>query len=168
MAEEKEIIEKSEEEIPSRKPFPKIMILGIAIVVLGAGGFIGWTQLKKKSNPVKKVPESSSQIEKKEMPIAVPLESFIVNLMDKAGLGKRYLKVTIELEVGGEEKKKMVETHKPQLKDTVLLLLSSHSFEEIRSMEGKIELKQALLSRINQVLGVGVVHRIYFTEFVVQ
>ena len=62
----------------------------------------------------------------------------------------------------------MVETHKPQLKDTVLLLLSSHSFEEIRSVEGKIELKQALLSRINQVLGGGVVHRIYFTEFVVQ
>jgi flagellar basal body-associated protein FliL len=35
-------------------------------------------------------------------------------------------------------------------------------------MEGKLELKQALLSRINQALGEGIVQRIYFTEFVVQ
>jgi flagellar FliL protein len=167
MAEEKETMENTEEEISPRKPLPKVMILGIAILVLGAGGFLGWTQLKKKSNTVDTVPEST-QTEEKEIRVAIPLDSFIVNLMDTTGLGKRYLKVAIALEVGGGEKKQMVETHRPQIKDTVLLLLSSHSFEEIRSVEGKIELKQALLSRINQVLGQRVVHRVYFTEFVVQ
>jgi flagellar basal body-associated protein FliL len=35
-------------------------------------------------------------------------------------------------------------------------------------MEGKLELKQTLLSRMNQILGDGVVRRIFFTEFVVQ
>ena len=97
-----------------------------------------------------------------------PLESFIVNLMDKNGLSNRYLKVTISLDIGDEGNRKTVERHKPQLMDTILLLLSSQSFSDINTMEGKIELKQALLSRINQDLGGRIVHRIYFTEFVVQ
>ena len=102
------------------------------------------------------------------MRIVHPLDAFIVNLTDKAGLGKRYLKATIILEVGSEEDKKMLERHKPQLRDTILLLLSSQSINEVNTMEGKIELKQILVSKINQVLGEGIVHRLYFTEFVVQ
>ena len=100
--------------------------------------------------------------------IAYPLDSFIVNLMDKAKVGKRYLKVRIVLEVGNEEGQKTVDNHIPQLKDTILLLLSSQSFSDINTMEGKIELKQLLVSKMNQLLGEGIVHRLYFTEFVVQ
>jgi flagellar FliL protein len=88
--------------------------------------------------------------------------------MDKRGVGKRYLKITMELEVNKEEDKLLVENHNAQLRDTVLLLLSSQSLNEINTMEGKLELKQNLLSRMSQILGDGVVRRIYFTEFVVQ
>jgi flagellar basal body-associated protein FliL len=35
-------------------------------------------------------------------------------------------------------------------------------------MEGKLALKQELLERMKQILGEGVVRRIYFTEFVIQ
>jgi flagellar FliL protein len=100
--------------------------------------------------------------------IVCPLNSFVVNLLDKNGVGKRYLKVTMQLEVGKEEEKLLIENHNPQIRDTVLLLLSSQSLKEINTMDGKLELKQALLSRMNQILGDGVVRRIYFTEFVVQ
>jgi flagellar FliL protein len=113
-------------------------------------------------------PESTSQSKEEETRMAFPLESFIVNLMDKSGLGKRYLKVTIVLELDGEEGKRIVQMHKPELKDTILLLLSSQFFDDISTVEGKLELKQALVSRINQALGGTLVHRIYFTEFVVQ
>jgi len=172
MAEEKEAVEKSEEEIPAKRPFLKYILLGGIVLVLGAGGYVGWDLfIKGKQSEDKKetrISKSSPKRKEKEVRMAYPLESFIVNLMDKAGLGKRYLKVRIILEIGDEEDKKMVERHKPQLTDTILLLLSSQLFNEINSMEGKLELKQALLSRINQVLGEGIVHRIYFTEFVVQ
>ena len=107
---------------------------------------------------------SEEEMEKR----TIPLESFIVNLMDKAGLGKRYLKVRIMLEVSSEEGGIKIQKHNPQLRDSILLLLSSQSFKEINSIEGKLELKQALLSKINQILGDGIVHGIYFTEFVVQ
>ena len=88
--------------------------------------------------------------------------------MDKQGVGKRYLKITMELEVNKEEDKLLIENHNAQIRDTVLLLLSSQSLKEINTMEGKLELKQNLLSRMGQILGDGVIRRIYFTEFVVQ
>jgi flagellar FliL protein len=62
----------------------------------------------------------------------------------------------------------MVTEREVQLTDTIILLLSSQSFKEINSMEGKLYLKQSLLTRINQLLGGQIVRRIYFTEFVVQ
>ncbi|GAG32653.1 unnamed protein product, partial [marine sediment metagenome] len=78
------------------------------------------------------------------------------------------LKITLALEVCDEEEKRMVTRYTAELRDTILLLLSSQSFSEISTMEGKLELKQALLSRINHALGGRIVQRLYFTEFVVQ
>ena len=106
--------------------------------------------------------------DKEEIGIVFPLRSFIVNLLEKSGIGKKYLKVTMELEVGSEEDRTLVERHTPQLTDMILLLLSSQSTGEINSMEGKLELKHTLQSRMNQVIGSAVVRKVYFTEFVVQ
>jgi flagellar FliL protein len=160
--------EDAKEEVQPKKSFFRFIILGVMVMALGAGGYLGWDLFVKGKKQEIKVPESRPQSKKVEARIIYPLESFIVNLMDKAGVGKRYLKVKIILEIGDEGDRKTVEMNKPQLTDTILLLLSSQSFKEINTMEGKLELKQALLSRINQALGEGIVHRIYFTEFVVQ
>jgi len=162
----------AKEEKQPKKSFLKFIILGVIVLVLGAGGYLGWDLFLKgdvkEHKKEARISKSSPKSKKKKLRIVHPLDSFIVNLMDKAGLGKRYLKATIILEVGSEEDKKMLESHKPQLRDTILILLSSQSFSDINTMEGKIELKQILLSKINQVLGEGIVHRLYFTEFVVQ
>ena len=162
----------TQQEIQPKKSFLKFIILGIMVVVLGAGGYVGWNHFKKgnKNENIKETQTTTSTANKKkdEAKIVFPLESFMVNLTDKAGLGNRYLKVTLALEVRSQEKKKMVEGYTTELRDTILLLLSSQSFSEISTMEGKLELKQALLSRINHVLGGGIVQRLYFTEFVVQ
>ena len=97
-----------------------------------------------------------------------PLKSFIVNLIDEADFGKRYLKVTMTLAVRREEDVNALKSYTPQLRDAFLLVLSSLSFEEVNTVEGKLEIKQLLLSRVNQILGQGIVKDIYFTEFVVQ
>jgi flagellar FliL protein len=165
--------EKNEESIDGREPvkenkslFKWIVLAGI-LILLVISGFIAWNLYTK--NDEKKAGISEAQSRKKEYaPIIFPLKSFIVNLMDNRGIGKKYLKLTLELEVSAEEDKKRVESHIPQLSDTILLLLSSLSVKEINTMDGKIELKQTLLARMNRILGKGTIHKIYFTEFVVQ
>lgn len=164
MAEEKkevkDEVKDSEESIKPKKSRLKLVVLTGIVLILGIGGYFAWSMFIK--------PTKKETVKKEEMNIIFPLKSFIVNLMDKKGLGKRYLKVTMEIEVNDEEHRKMAERYKPQLRDTILLLLSSQILQDINTMEGKLELKQLLLSRMNRVTGEGIIQRVYFTEFVVQ
>jgi flagellar FliL protein len=159
MAEEKEEVKEGEEEKPKKSKL-KLIIIGVLILFLAAGGFFGYSKYKKAN-------ENKAEKEEK-VSIIIPLKSFVVNLFDKKGIGKRYLKISMELEVSKEEDKVKVENNIPQLRDTVLILLSSQTLKEINTMEGKLELKNAIVLRMNQVLGNKTVRRIYFTEFVVQ
>jgi len=162
MAEEKKEVKDAEEDQAPKKSKLKLIIIAVVVLLVGAGGIYGYSKFNKNK-------EEKAETKKAEkVSIVCPLNSFVVNLLDKQGVGKRYLKVTMQIEVGKEEEKLLIENHKPQIRDTVLLLLSSQSLKEINTMEGKLELKQGLLSRMNQILGDGVVRRIYFTEFVVQ
>jgi len=161
MAKEEEEVKAAEEEEQPKKSKLKLIVLASLIIILGAGGFFGWQWYS-----IQKAHEEATK--ESDVSIMFPLKSFIVNLVDKSGTGKRYLKLTMELEIGGEEQKMEVEKRIPHLRDTILLLLSSRSLKDIGTMEGKLELKQALLMRINRILGEGIVHRVYFTEFVVQ
>ena len=159
MAKEKEEVKESEEDKPKKSKL-KLIIIGVLVLLLGGGGFFGYSKYKKG--------KGEEAEEEKKVSIICPLKSFVVNLYDKRGMGKRYLKVTMELEVGKEEHKLKVEENIPQLRDTILILLSSQTLKEINTMEGKLELKHGILSRMNQVLGEKIVRRIYYTEFVVQ
>jgi flagellar FliL protein len=161
--------EEKEERSPRKFPF-KLLLLSGAIVLVGAAGFVGWSLYGQKIMPGgKEETKVSEPSERKNKPkIMLPMEPFIVNLLEKGGTTKRYLKVSLSFEVGTEDERGVIETHKTQLRDSILLLLSSQSMAEVSSMEGKLGLKQAILSRTNQVLGQALVNRIYFTEFVVQ
>jgi flagellar FliL protein len=157
-----EAVKDTEEAQPPPKSKLKLIVLASTVLLLGVGGFFGW-----KWYAARKVTSETTQ-KPEEMNIVYPLKSFIVNLADKKGVGKRYLKLTLEVEVGGEEQRALVNHKVPQLRDTILLMLSSRTIAEITSMEAKLELKQMLLARMNRAVGKDVIQRVYFTEFVVQ
>jgi len=94
------------------------------------------------------------------------LDTFIVNLVDPQG--KKYLKVKMELELSSEELRMEVEKRLPQFKDTIITLLSSKTYEDVSSLEGKLQLRAELMAMLNQYLTSGSIVNIYFTEFIVQ
>ena len=162
MAEEIKKVKDAEKEQAPKKSNLKLIIIAVVLLFIGAGGIYGYSKYDKGKK------EKAEPIKEAKVSIVCPLNSFVVNLQDKTGVGKRYLKITMQLEVGKEEDKMLIGNHNAQIRDTILLLLSSQSLKEINTMEGKLELKQTLLSRMNQILGNNVVRGIYFTEFVVQ
>ena len=95
-----------------------------------------------------------------------PLETFIVNLAGAAG--ERYFKVRMELELKESSLVPQLEQRTPQIRDTVLLLLSSKTFDDIATFRGKTKLRNEITSRLNAVLPPASIKKIYFTEFVVQ
>ena len=162
MAEEIKKVKDAEKEQAPKKSKLKLIIIAVVVLFIGAGGIYGYSKYDKGKK------EKVEPIKGAKVSIVCPLNSFVVNLQDKTGVGKRYLKISMQLEVGKEEDKMLIGNHNAQIRDTILLLLSSQSLKEINTMEGKLELKQTLLSRMNQILGNNVVRGIYFTEFVVQ
>lgn len=94
------------------------------------------------------------------------LEPFIVNLADPDG--KRYLKANIEVEFYGERVPEGMHEVMPQIRDSLLTLLTSKSFEEIRTPDGKQVLREEIIARLNQGLKTDSVKGVYFTEFIIQ
>jgi len=96
----------------------------------------------------------------------LPLDPFVVNVSghDYA----RYLKVKIELEADSTATRAELEQRLPQVRDGVIVLLSSKRLADITDFEGKALLKEDILERVNGILEVGNVRQVLFTEFVVQ
>jgi flagellar FliL protein len=94
------------------------------------------------------------------------MEPLIVNL--ERSQGKRYLKVKMSFELNKGSVVQEMEARMPQIRDAILLMISSKAFVDISTVEGKLALRDALVTRINGLLETGFVKRIYFQEFVVQ
>ena len=94
------------------------------------------------------------------------LEPFIVNLA-KSG-GNRFLKVTVSLEMSSPEVRLGLKKNIQKVTDSILLLLSTKTFKDVYSVQGKFTLKGEITTRVNQFLTEGQVKGAYFTEFIIQ
>jgi flagellar FliL protein len=98
--------------------------------------------------------------------ILYPLDTFTVNL--KSDSGRRYLKVTMSLELEGEELSLELDAKSAVLRDRIIRILTSKSLEEISSKKGKQKVSDQIQETLNAMLTDGSIRGIYFTEFVIQ
>jgi flagellar protein FliL len=171
MAEENDILEELEAaEAPAAKKKPMGMIIGIIVglLALGGGGYYTYmTYFQEK--PVEEVPVEGAVKEVEEgvnFGVMFPIDPFIVNLAGSEG--KRFLKVTISLELSTPEVHMELKENIQKVTDSILVLLSSKSFEDVYSVRGKFKLKDEVTTRVNRFLVVGHVKDAYFTEFIIQ
>lgn len=101
-----------------------------------------------------------------EVGILYPLDTFTVNL--KSDAGRRYLKVTMSLELEGDELSIELDTNSPVLRDRVIRILTSKTLEEISSKKGKQKVSIQIMDTLNSMVSDGRIQGIYFTEFVIQ
>jgi flagellar FliL protein len=94
------------------------------------------------------------------------LDPFIVNLADVPDV--RYLKLTVKLEVENDAVSADLSARVPQVRDAVLVLLSSKDVNAVRTTQGKFQLRDEITQRINGLLPKPGVRSAYFTDFVVQ
>ena len=159
MAREKEMPPEIVEEAP---PTPKgklkkiILLAVVAVVLLGGGAF---AYLAFFDDPA---PGKQEHADKATM----ALEPFLVNLADKDS--RRYLKVKIDLEVNNEKALKELEKYMPRIRDELIFLLSSKSYQDIATPEGKHQLKKEIMTRLAATPTGKKISGAFFTEFVAQ
>ncbi len=159
MAREKELPPEPVDEAP---PQPKgkmkkiVLLVVLPILLLGGSAF---AYLAFFDDPA---PAKTEHAEKALM----ALEPFLVNLADKDA--RRYLKVKIDLEVDNEKAVKELEKSLPRIRDQLIFLLSSKSYPEIATPEGKHQLKKDIVARLTAIPAGKKISAAYFTEFVAQ
>lgn len=190
MAEHEEKNE-GEEGKPAKKSPMMLIIIVVAVVLAGGGGYFFMSKSKAKVAAPEEAADAADAGHGEAAPakaehgeakgghgkegekgdkgaggVIKPLETFIVNLADPTR--PRYLKITIQLEMDKAETDAEVTSKMPQIRDSLIILLSSKTLEEISTAEGKYQMRDEILARINQFMKKGKVVGAYFTDLVVQ
>ena len=153
-----------------------IIIIGAVVAVLLMGGGDDSvdatsapqaqerTVSKQKSRNSSSVMDDTRKLD--QIGTLYPLDTFTVNL--KSDSGRRYLKVTMSLELEGEELSMELDAKAPVLRDRIIRILSSKTLEEISSKKGKQKVSEQIMDTLNAMLTDGRIKGIYFTQFVIQ
>lgn len=155
---------------------PKLLI-GLVVlnmlVVLGVGIMVMKSKDAQSKDPAQQIDhviagEKSAQghdaQQTEEIGKVVPLETFIVNLAGSKG--RKVLKVNMELEAKGADVIQEIDNRKAQIRDFIIIILSSKTYEEIATKEGKDQLRNEIRDNINTFLVKGKIANVYFTELI--
>jgi flagellar protein FliL len=148
----------------------KIVIIGAAVLVLGAGIAVPVVMSRAPSKHAAKA---------KPKPVLEPMEldEFLVNLADTGE--QHFLKCTVVLEVdkaakgkeaggGGEGEKAGVSPETARMRDTIITTMSRRRFSELLAADGKETLKSSIIHDVNKAFGKELVMEVYFTSFAMQ
>ncbi len=179
--------EEGEEELQegAKKKLPLKLIIIIAVVLLVGGGAGAFFMMGDKGSDDAATSDSKEVAEGKEAKESEEGEEssvlgeahyfsldppFIVNFTGKSRA--RFLQVSIEGMTRDATVKENISKHFPQVRNNLVLLLSSKTYDELNSPEGKAALRKQVLKEVQKVLeaetGKEGIEDVYFTSFVMQ
>lgn len=153
--------------VPASKS-KKNLIIGIVVAVLAIGGGVAaYLMLQHKPAAGAKHEEAKEEV---KAPVFVPLETFTVNL--QADPDEQYLQVEMTLQVPEEKDTEIIKLHMPELRNRILLLLSSKKSSEVASVEGKQRLSDEIIKQVKLPFAgsknTQKLTGVFFTSFVIQ
>lgn len=143
---------------------------GLNLAGLGVGAYLVYSStlgVKEVSTGDK---EAKVQVEKFEEslrgdPVVYTMPTFNTNL---EGVPRRLVRVEVNLEMLDEEGFEEVINKAPQAQDSINKLLNAKTFNDVETVQGKLQLKNQIIAELNGFLDKGVVKNVYFSQFVVQ
>jgi flagellar FliL protein len=144
----------------------RLLLLAGGAVLLAGGGAGAWFGFFRGHRAAEAKVEAPEPVKLPEHGALVALDPFIVNLGDEDRA--RYLKATLQLEFYDTKVPEVFPSLVPQIRDLLITLFSSRTFAEVRTPDGKLQLREDAINRINRALNQDLVKAVYFTEFVVQ
>ncbi len=183
MAEEDDLEDVNEEQSEKKKK-PLLLIIAVAVLVLGGAGAGAYFMLgngdaeaavNANANATATAANGGSGTEDTTGAAGEAYyfsldPPFIVNFSGASRA--RFLQVSIEGLTRDSRVKEDITKHLPQVRNNLVLLLSSKTYEELNSMEGKAGLRKQVLKEIQKILeaetGKEGVENVFFTSFVMQ
>ncbi|WP_027338700.1 flagellar basal body-associated FliL family protein [Halonatronum saccharophilum] len=102
--------------------------------------------------------------ENRELGPTTDIGDFLVNLDG----GRRFVRVSMVLEVNNSRVTREVDERTPQIRDLIISVLRSKSHDEVITEGGSRTLRTEIMNKINERLIEGQITNVFFTEFVIQ
>ena len=163
MAEENEVT------VEERRGSPVLLVALLTLVLGAVGGYFGSGLLGEDEPKAEEGAEANAE----ELPdgsrvvvqtATYELGEFSLNLKDPSTMRILQMEIILECETSSVEK---IEQHRAQLRDAVLMFTSEYTVASLSGQEGKMNLKDEILMRINAILKPVRVERVYFTKFII-
>ena len=155
------------------KEMLKKILVGVGITlnlsVLGVGTF--WVYISTIGYNHPKVTEDSlrepASLKEKfgNAPLIYTMDKFTANL---SGVPKRTIRVQVNLDMISPVafQEIMDFEYRAKARDRIVKILNEKTVDDLESIQGKLFLKDKIVSEVNQVLDKGLVKDVYFTDFV--
>lgn len=139
----------------------KLLLIGVAVVVLAVSSAAGWYFTQGGDT-------QEAQAEPVRLPVFTALDVFTVNLADT----DQYLQVGLSLKVADSTVTDAIKLHNPEIRNELLMLLSSKRAAEVSTIEGKQKLADEVVAATRRLLPTNSpengVLSVLFTSFVIQ
>jgi len=153
--------EEEKKEVQEKPKSKKLLIIiPLLLALLGGGGAGAYFKF------VRAPDEGAEGNKQTDSTIYYEMDTFMVNLADPGG--KRFLKTTIKVKVTSLNVMEECKLRTFEIRDLVLMLLTSKESEEVIRSEDKLALKKQIMETLNRMLRKGQALDVYFTEFLVQ
>lgn len=166
--------EENENEIVEEKGgigLPTVIVGTLGGLLLGAMGAIFGADLindKSENANSEEVAENGEELADGTRVLAettvVDLGEFSLNLKDPSTMRILQMNIVVECETDTVQK---IEDQRAQLRDAVIMFTSEYTVSSLAGLEGKMNLRDEILMRINAILKPQRVERVYFTKFII-
>jgi flagellar FliL protein len=157
---------------PAKAKAPKAptspIVLGLLVLNLAGTGF-GVFKVMTASPAAAATAAAEKHEEKPTKEITGPvvaLDPFVVNLNEQGNA--RYLKMTAQLELVTEKDTETIEKSKQVIRDEVLSYLSGLTVKDTLGTTAKDAIREALMKKLEAIVGEHKIRRMFFQEFMVQ
>jgi flagellar FliL protein len=142
-------------------------IVALVSAVAGAATVMYWgssTSIERsthaKSTDSAASPSSTTPAPK----VMMKLDEFLLNLWGEDG---HYVKFAIKLALADQETAQLVAARQAHIRNAIIQIVTTRTFDNLKTTQGKWKLKADIESEINLMLGYRAVHDVYLTEFAI-
>ncbi|ENG6062397.1 flagellar basal body-associated protein FliL [Vibrio cholerae] len=166
----------AEEDLGTEAPKGKkklLIIIIAAVVLLAGGGGAAFFMMGSGGDEV------AADAEQKTEQVAAPTDPvsyvniaqpFVFNVTGDAK--DRLVQIKVQLMVRGSENENLARYHSPLVESSLLATFASATVEQLRTPNGRIELRDKatddIKAALNQAVGKPVIEKVLFTDFVMQ
>ncbi|EGA71350.1 flagellar basal body-associated protein FliL [Vibrio sinaloensis DSM 21326] len=163
-------VEEVETEAPKGKGKLIIIIVAVVVLLLGGGGAAFF--LMGSDEPAAEEAAAQEEVVVSTEPVAYVniAQPFIFNVTgDKRD---RLVQIKVQLMVRGTENENLARYHSPLVESSLLSTFASATVEQLRTANGRIELRdkatEDIKASLSRAVGQPVIERVLFTDFVIQ